>query len=249
MSWKPLSNKRAIERMGFFIIFKETLTQKTFDELADSFKNNYSKDYKLKEVQDDDGAVCAFQKTVDSDENKLLENLSIARSSISFESMNYTEWKPFYEIINKITKHVTDITIKAVDIQQVSLEYLHKFIFEGDIENADPRLVLKHLEPNIPETVFANGESWDLSKGWLQAFGNTSKKVFVELNYRGYNGTHVETKIQRKITEIHTATAFKKIYSEKNIDSLVKDTQKLHKVSKELFSNSLVDAMKKSVKL
>ncbi len=249
MSWKPLNDKCAIERMGFVIVFKETLTQKTFDELADVFKNNYSKDYKLKEVQDDDGAVFAFLKTVDSDENRLLENLSIARSRISFESMNYTEWKPFDEIINKITKQATDITVKTVDIHQVSLEYLYKFIFEDDIENADPRLVLKHLEPNIPETVFTDGEPWNLSKGWLQAFGNTSKKILVELNYRGYNATHVETKTQRKVTEIHTATTFKKIYSEKNIDSLVKDTQKLHKVSKDVFSNSLVDAMKKSVKL
>ena len=248
MSWKPINDKRAIERMGFFIFFKETLTQKTFDELADSFKNNHSKDYKLKEIQDDDGAVCAFQKTVDSDENRLLEDLSISRSSISFESMNYTEWKPFYEIINKITKQATDITVKAVDIQQVSLEYWYKFIFEGDTENADPRLVLKHLEPNIPETVFANGELWDLSKGWFQAVGNTNEKVLVKLNYKGLNATNVETKTRHKMTGIHTITAFKKIYSENNIDSLVKDTQKLHKVSKDLFSNSLVDAMKKSVK-
>ncbi len=253
MSWKPINDKRAIDRVRFVIVFKETLTQKTFDELADSFKANFSKDYSVKDMpydngDDNNGIALTFQKTVDSDENKVLENLIISRNGVAFEVVNYTEWKPFDEIINKITKLATDITVKAVDIHQLSLECWHKFIFEGEIENADPRLLLKDLRPNIPETVLANGESWDLSKSWFQAVGNTSEKVLVKLNYQGQDATNVETKIRHKMTEIHTITVFKKIYSEKNIDSLVKDTQKLHKVSKDLFSNSLVDAMKKSVK-
>lgn len=164
MSWKPIKDEHAIERVRFILGFQEELTQKTFDELVSSFEKNHSEDYgfnkhnKAKQLnvkislsnnvvqnteQKPANPIHQFQRTTDSDENNILEHLNIARGEISFEVLDYTRWINFYKTVQKLIKQITDITAKTVDINQLTLEYWDKFAFEGDTRNADPRLFLK----------------------------------------------------------------------------------------------------------
>ncbi len=276
MSWKPITDKHAIERVRFILGFQEELTQKTFDELGASFKGNASQNYALndfeEETRDDiqmsmssnlvqnfrkipNNTVFKFQKTIDSGETvdskniTVLEDLTITRHNVSFEVLSYNNWNIFYETAQKLIEQITDITVKTVDIHQLSLEYWYKFVFEGVPSKANPALLLKDLDPQLPEKVFTDGEMWHLTKGWLQPSGNQKEKILVKLSYTAHDATHVKTKASHRLLEVNTLTAFKTIYSENSVSRLVKDTKKLHKVSKDLLLNSLVDDMKKSVKL
>ena len=270
MSWKPITDKHAIERVRFTIVFQESLTQKIFEELVSSFEKNHLDDYgfnkynKAKQLnvkislsnnvvqnteQTPENTVHQFQKTIDSDENNVLEHLNIARSEISFEVLNYNRWAGFYETIQKLTNQITNITAKTVNIHQLTLEYWDKFAFRGDTKNADPRLFLKNLERHIPETVFTNGEMWHLTKGWLQTAGSETEKILVNLNCTAQDAEHIKTKEIHRLVEIYTLTSFRKIYSENTIDTLIEDMQTLHKVSKDAFSDNLVDGAKQMVGL
>ncbi len=270
MSWKPITDTHAIERVRFILGFQEELTQKTFDELVASFEKNYSEDYgfnkhnKAKQLsvkislsnnvvqnteQKPANPIHQFQRTTDSDENNVLEHLNIARSEISFEVLDYTRWINFYKTVQKLIKQITDITAKTVDINQLTLEYWDKFAFEGDTKNADPRLFLKNLEYHLPETVFTNGDMWHLTKGWLQTAGSETEKILVNLNCTAHDAEHIKTKEIHRLIEIHTLTTFRKVYSENSIDTLVEDMQTLHKVSKDAFSDNLLDGTKQMIGL
>ncbi len=273
MSWKPIKDEHAIERVRFILGFQEELTQKTFDELVASFKKNHSEDYDLNKhikakqlgvkislsnnmvqntEQEPENTIHQFQKTAPSDENNVLERLNIERGEVSFEVLNYNRWAGFYEIIQKLTKQITDITAKTaetINIHQLTLEYWDKFAFEGDTKNADPRLFLKNLEHHLPETVFTNGDMWHLTKGWLQNTGNQNEQILINLNCIAQDAEHKQTKEIHRLVEIHTLTAFRKIYSENSIDTLAEDMQTLHKVSKDAFSDNLLDGTKQMVGL
>ncbi len=244
MSWKPIKDKHSIERVQFILGFQEPLTQKTFDELGASFEKNHSEDYGFNKRTESRPAY--IEPTMSQN---TLENLTIARDEVSFEVANYDRWDSFYKTAKKIIKQTTDITSKTVNISRLSLDYWDKFVFNGNTPNTNPALLLKNLEQHLPETVFTDGELWHLTKGWLQATGNEKDKILINLNCSAQDAEHSQTKEIHRLVEIHTLTAFRKIYSEKSIDSLIKDMQILHKVSKDVFSDSLVDDMKKSVGL
>ncbi len=270
MSWKPITDKHAIERVRFTIVFQEPLTQKTFDELTLSFKETHLKDYDLNKhikgkklgvtislsnnmvqntEQEPENPIHQFQKTANSDETSVLKRLSIARDEVSFEILNYTRWINFYETVQKLIKQTTDITIKTVDISKLSLDYWDKFVFEGDPSNADPRLLLKNLEQHLPENVFTDGELWHLTKGWFKSTDDINDKILVNLNWLAQNEEEKNTKEIRRTVQIHTLTAFRKIYSENSAGDVVKDTEKLHNVSKSVFADGLLDEVKMSVGL
>ncbi len=270
MSWKPITDKHAIERVRFAIVFQEPLTQKTFDELVASFEKNHSEDYDLNKhikakrlgvkislsnnvvqntEQEPENTIHQFQKTAISDETSVLEHLNIARDEVFFEISNYTRWINFYETVQKLIKQITDITIKTVDISRLSLDYWDKFVFEGDPSNANPRLLLKNLEQHLPENVFTDGELWHLTKGWLKSTDDINDKILVNLNWLAQNEEEKNTKKIHRTVQIHTLTAFRKIYSENSVGDIVKDTEKLHNVSKSVFADGLLDEAKKSVGL
>ncbi|PIL17770.1 hypothetical protein P775_23280 [Puniceibacterium antarcticum] len=97
------------------------------------------------------------------------EAISVDNRSVTYESSDYRGWttavKRLQNVIGGTVQHLSDV----VDVQAVDLNYTDRFIFEGDIGNADPSLILSADVLKLLAVDAARGAKlWHLHRGWFK---------------------------------------------------------------------------------
>lgn len=227
MAWCPIHDGHAIERVRVICVFQADIRPKFTQRLAEFIeaKRTAFGLGPMREIKGQglvfqfapNGAFTppaqpsqlsgwAFQRTLPDD--KIVESVSLENATLSYEVAEYTRWNPFYDRVVALLEDVVKEMSTYDDMAALALEYFDRFVYQGPIEDSDPRSIFKLNEKIIPSEALDNGNLWHLHRGWFEP--SARGKLLVnqnldsqdgQINGRPARSVAIMTKIEARSTE------------------------------------------------
>lgn len=263
----PLHNSHSIERTRVIVTFRDALTQKPLNTLAEIFE---SKRVELgfggrnnvagQAIQMSFGPMGAppspqpqiivgwdYRRQL-AEVGTIVEYLTAQSSGtgvVVYETSEYGRWDNFLARFENIALDVLREANKLSDIFSVSLEYYDRFNFEGNANEAVPAELLVKIPDCLFESAANGQELWHLHRGWFEPLNGN--QVLVNQNFDAQS-FEIEG-IQTRTLQILTKTEMRFETAILDFSNLLSDLDSLHQRSKVIFSGVLDNKMKTRVGL
>lgn len=187
MPWRPVNPTHAIERVRFLVQFRQPISEKLNEQLkraAGRHSNEtrmvgpapmQSVRFGIQVLPDGQQQVLSpvteghgWQYVRSSSVNQPLEVLGVQGNQIVYETTEYRRWNTFVQRFSKVAAEAIEVANQSLDTEIVALEYFDRFYFEGDREDADPRLLLSDIEKFLKPDAASGRTMWHLHRGWFE---------------------------------------------------------------------------------
>ena len=179
----------------------------------------------------------------------VLDELIIAPESITFRTTSYTRWVDIWTKFSRYLKAILEIYVSKLAIAQVSLSFVDKFVWIGEVAACKPKLLLRPDSRYICPHIYAQDDLWHSHTGvFLRVDAYTKRLLNINVDYLD----DLTTGQARRIVGISTVLtdmlnqpsyqAFN-LTSGEAFDSLSTRMTALHNMSKTSFAHVISDEM------
>jgi uncharacterized protein (TIGR04255 family) len=197
MTWKPIFEAHAIERVRVQFHFKEPIPSK----LLTSATTNVTSKYRalgFTQVTEAESGVATFKIIVggrptqeEPEQNGVslkrieggdtVEDVAYRDTVFAYVSKSYDRW---HNLLNRLEdllftelRAVSDVT----ELSSIKLEYWDSFRFDGTADEADISSLLEDFQSSLPNESVAGGSTWHSHAGWFEI--NRGMPVLVNKNF------------------------------------------------------------------
>lgn len=262
MTWEPFTAEHAIERVRIVIHFAQPIQPKqisTFAALVEEKRAEFelgpqtATAANVVEIDASTGDAritkqpsgWSFSRT--TSEGATVEALVLNPQFLLYEATSYEGWASFWLRYDLITSELRSRIQSDINVRAIALEYVDRFRFDGEIEKAEPGLLVPNdIVGSLPDSVRSGREAWHVHRGWFE--GEEPHRFLVNQNIeaqtiRSAEGVEVRgvgflTKVERQSDT-----------NDLDISSLPDDIDVMHTLSKRVVRDALMDRMCKRVGL
>lgn len=266
--FKPVHAAHAIERVSTGIQFAQPLSETDFKEirkLASAFSDDLPKRVEIQ------GMMVAFGppgglpdpplpggfvlQSMERD-GSISSELRVETASITYRTDTYTRWHDVWSNAKKYFDILIPNYLNYSEIVSINLTYVDKFVWDGEISECQPTLLLRNNSEYICSHVYDSGELWHSHTGKFLRVEDKLKRLLnlnidcLDEKEASGNDKRV-VKILTVITDNLNQSGYKPvdIKSDTVINFVDEHMHKLHTFSKNTFSNIICDDMCKRIGL
>lgn len=185
MTWKPLHEAHAVERVRVLFHFADPLPSKmlrsAFKDIVDAAPElgfdmvapagssvstivvDPSRPGSASRQSEENGVI--LRRHVD---NVWLEEVGFRDSRFGYVSNVYGRWKNLRERISEVLVPALEKAEPAIDLASIRLEYWDSFNFDGDVSTADASGLLAEPIDGIPTNALQGASTWHSHIGWFE---------------------------------------------------------------------------------
>lgn len=245
--WVPASDTHAIETVALSFIFSESLPQKFLNNasvFADQLHDDgvfFKKDeIHTAQVQVREGASFVQQPTIvgysfTSRQNE--EELRLQTELAHFVASEYGTWRGFIERANTLLDPFMSSVLTATGVKHVKLEYADRFVFTGEMKDADISGVLDlNSGIGVPNAGIKDGMPWHNRRGWFELIDEGP--VLINCNISVGEVAHRE-KLDAPLRSVQITTVVESRFEQpiEDLDNLHFVLDRLHTTSKSVFGS------------
>lgn len=181
MSWAPITPNHAIVRVRIIIFFAEPVTAKIAENLAENIDRRAlgfgaRTSVPANSIEIDSTGIprvlerlTGWQFARDTEAGQTVEALTLNPQFLAYESAEYGRWSEFIERYQQITDEIRLEIKRTIDVKATALEYLDRFVFEGDPDAASPTLLIQRgIVKSLPESILSGQGLWHVHRGWFE---------------------------------------------------------------------------------
>ena len=256
MVWRPLNPNHAIERAKVTLIFSQDVPDLARSKVMASFDARRADldfgavsliqgamfSFQFGQaapagIQQAPGAVLGWQFARAAAPGLALEVVEMNGGQMSYESSEYSRWAFFIERLQKVWGDMPDFLGDIVSRKVTVLEYVDRFIYDGDPKQADVRQVLGDVADVIPEQAASGNRLWHIHRGWFEDL--SGEDVLVNVNLGTQDGILGQDGQVLRSLEGLTRVELRHGAGKDNISSLYADLEGLHQVANRTFARAL----------
>lgn len=266
--FKPVHAAHAIERVSTGIQFAQPLSETDFREIRD-LASAFSDDLPRRvEIQ---GMMVAFGppgglpdpplpggfvlQSMERD-GSVSSELRVETASITYRTDTYTRWHDVWSNAKKYFDILIPKYLDYSEIVSINLTYVDKFVWDGEISECQPTLLLRNNSEYVCSHVYDSGELWHSHTGKFLRVEDKLKRL-LNLNIdcldeKEASGSDKRVvKILTVITDNINQPGYKtvEIKSDTVVDFIDEHMRKLHIFSKNTFGKIICDEMCKRIGL
>ena len=265
--FKPVHDAHAIESVLTGIQFSQALDDNGFKEvreMAMSFKDDLPRQVEVQGIMLSFGSSGVLPNP--PSEGFVLQNierdgsisseLRIETASITYRTDTYIRWDDMWSTAKKYFDTLVPKFTKITEIAGISLKYFDKFVWDGNVSEFQPKLLLRKDSEYLCPHIYVSDDLWHSHTGKFMRVENNIKRL-INLNVDCLDEREASGNDQRvvKIATVITDNFNQPGYGTTNIDPqsvgnfVDKHMENLHKFSKQMFGNIICDDMCKRVGL
>jgi uncharacterized protein (TIGR04255 family) len=104
--------------------------------------------------------------------------LRVEQSSMSFRTNVYSRWSAVWELAHKYFSSVMGTYLDSgANLVNVSLNFVDKFVWDGEMKNCNPSLLIKHDSKYVASHVFSRDDLWHSHTGAFDRSDNQTKRL------------------------------------------------------------------------
>ena len=256
MTWKPVQTDHAIERVRLIFRFAQPLPDKLITNLGH-------------EVECDREAL-GFNSLIFRDANQITfgphgpedsfgwhlqrgasqygptEVLALHRQAVIYETSDYSRWNFFIERAEKVVSSTLNRCADVDDIHVMTLEYIDRFIFDGNPDEARPSELFDGIDGLLGEDALSGKQAWHIHRGWFETLGDDN--ILVNQNFDSQEAEFEDNK-RTKSVQVITKLELRKILSEVDFSNIKLTLDVMHDRSNKVFGSLLTEQMVKRIRL
>ncbi len=262
MAWRPLQPLHAIERVRLIASFKSILPTKFVRKLAaDGEGRRVELGFTSKNIRE--GKQISFGPMAVNlggppDElfgwdwqrvsaaNSPVETLVLENQALVYEMSQYTRWQEFMERFGLVGLPTLSEALDVTDLASLSLEYIDRFVFDGDPTKARPDALLINVSSNLHADAACGKELWHFHKGWFEVADGL--RLLINQNIDAQDGQGADG-IPLRSLQVFTKTELRPGEAGFDFDAIRPHLDVMHKRSVELFAEILIPQMRPRVGL
>lgn len=265
--FEPIHDAHAIEQVAIVLQFTKPLAGYDFQEirkLADALKTDFPGRSPIQTFMVAVGAGGVMpghpaQGIVLTDTSRagvITQELRLEHSSIAYRTTMYTRWASIWDKANQYFNKFLPLYLDGSELSAINLNYLDKFIWNGNFEESDPKLLLRSNSRYLTPSVYESNDLWHSHFGaYIKADQYTKRLVNVNVDYVDENN---DLNARRAVS---ISTVLTDIFHQPNYQPLTLNTlsevsgyidnkaQALHEYNKQVLRNIISDEMIKRISL
>ena len=264
MTWRPLHSQHAIERVRLIVQFNEQVPEKVVRRMSDALialRHDIRmvgptpvQGFGFSMVQAEGGVIAQLQPgtggwqfTRNASNNAPLEAVVFAGGSLTYETTEYQRWDAFKRRTKKILDEVLQIACQSVDFQSVSIEYIDRFMFDGNATEARVEALLIGASPMLHADAVSGKHLWHLHRGWFEDFNGG--KVLINQNFDAQEGSVAGQNVPTRSLQVLTKAELRADSLDLSIEKYEENLETLHNLTKSYFKAAIVQTHHESLGL
>lgn len=182
--------------------------------------------------------------------------LRVDTASITLKTARYTRWSAIWEDTKRYYSALINAYLdNGSKISNISVNFVDKFIWDGEIKDFDPSLLLNKKSEYIANYIFTLRDLWHFHTGsFLRADEKTKRLININVDCLDeFNGSASRRAvlITSVLTDMFNQPSFEEavITSDNAMDFITEHMKSLHALDKDILSKILVDSMTKQIAL
>jgi uncharacterized protein (TIGR04255 family) len=261
MGWKPVHEAHAIDRVRILVQFNNPLTDKLlakaalpatsrfqelgFDELVRAETATQSIMISVQPATAVPSVVHNGWLLKRSSSGMLVEEAGFRDGVFGYMSTEYGRWENLARRFWDLFEAPLGIAFDSVDVSSLRLEYWDRFVFDGDVKDANARDLLSEVDPALPKDVIEGASLWHSHAGWFEK--HKDDQVLVNRNIDVLDEGAGSDK--RRVCNVFTLFELRPVSSTGGIAETKDALEHLHRRSLTLFGTTLSEAQRTNIGL
>jgi uncharacterized protein (TIGR04255 family) len=262
VTWKPVQQQHAIERVRVELAFAELLPTRVVESAKRDFERLRGQLRFAEPILQEthqfqlqpglSGAppvqkITGWQSVREASPGAIVEAVTVNQSGFTYESTDYRGWSTAYKRFHTVSCDFISQFCSVMDIRSFSLDYTDRFIFEGSPDQATPtEIVQPQLLASLTDGAKRGRDLWHVHRGWFQT--QDGRSILMNQNIDAQDAkTH--TGFDVRSLHLFTRAEFRpkpEQFDPKDLDEIA---NQLHSLCDTHFSSVLTAAAKRSVGL
>lgn len=261
MSWKPIHEAHAIDRVRILVQFNSPLTEKLLTKAAAPATSKFQ-ELGFQQLHRSESTIQSLVISPQagpivpeiaqngwvlkrSSAGLLTEEAGFRDGVFGYMSTEYGRWENLAARFWDVFESPLSIALDSADISSIRLEYWDRFVFEGKAKSANVRDLLVAVDPVLPETVVSGTSLWHSHSGWFES--HNEDVVLVNRNIDVIDEPSAEG--SRRNCNIFTLVELRAVKAIEHVQSCKAALEHLHRRSLALFGSSLTEAQRNNIGL
>lgn len=262
LTWAPVQQKHAIERLRIDIAFTEQLparvvdtAKRTFEQVRHQVRFAEPVPQEVHQFQFQPGMAAptvaqkasGWQSIRESSPGVVVEAIALNQGGFSYESTDYRGWDTAYKRVLSVSAEIVRQFATVVDFRSFGIDYMDRFVYQGDAGQASPSDILQDaLLASLTEGARSGQFLWHLHRGWFERLNERS--ILMNQNVDAQDAkTH--TGMEVRSLQIFTRAEFRPEPEQFVVQDLDDIADQLHILCNGAFSSILTDSAKQMVGL
>lgn len=264
--FEPIHEAHAIEQVVFVLQFEMPLGEPSFlqaREAANQFKDELPGIQEIRgfsfvigsgaPTRSEPASGVSF-RSVERD-GTVAHELRIERASVTFVTNLYSRWDAIWQQASKYFNTLAPIYAAQSNLVGVSINYVDKFVWSGDLVGCDPNLLLRAQSKYLCPHVYEAEDFWHSHTGAFSRIDASTKRLLnVNVDYLDEN----RVANVRRIVAITTGLTDQfnqldyqpSVIGQDQVNNFIDShMQQLHMFGKEVFGNIINETMSKRIAL
>lgn len=259
MSWAPVQQRHAIERVRFDIAFAEQIPQRVIDAVQRKFEERREQ-LRFGPVQPAEFHQVSFQvgtpapsvlqkaggwKSVRNASTGSVEALIVNQTGLAYESTDYRTWEMALRRFMSVAEFGVEQFAAVVDFRALALDYTDRFVFQGVPVEASPEEILdRALLASVSEGARKGLYTWHVHRGWFDRLDG--RTILMNQNVDAVDGkTHTGSDVRS--IQIYTRAEFRPEPNQFVTSDLEAIFDQLHTLCNEHFSSIISESARSMV--
>lgn len=258
MVWKPVHPRHAIERARIVVVFKGQLPTKFLRKLASesearrlelgfssmNWREGHSFQLGGPAVAVNSGPAQLFGwdwQNLSAGKTPI-ETLVLEDKSLIYETVDYTRWAEFSARFEEVVLPILEEILGLVDISNLVLEYVDRFVFHGAATDARANGVLNDAFVGLPDAARTGPAAWHSHFGWFEEIEGHSLLINQNIDAQD-GGFQIDGPVVRSL-QVYTKTDLRPSEYENGYEGLRTSMNAMHVRSKQLVYDVLTPEMR-----
>lgn len=260
MAWRSLHPNHAIERVRLIFRFVDPLPNKLVRRLGAEVEDHREKlGFQSKNshrgrqfniglegvsVEPSSEELSRWDIRRTSVADTVIETLAVESGSVTYEAADYSGWQTFTERFEVVAMPSLRGAMEAVDLGIVILEYVDRFIFDGESTDAAPTEIFDGIENLIHADALNGTKLWHLHRGWFENIDDI--ELLINQNIDAQDA-EIPQKEKIRSLQIYTKTELRQIPQGVDFSDVKQHLDTMHSRSKEVFASLLTVEMRAAI--
>lgn len=244
MTWKPLHEKHAIDRVRLEVHFKDHLPPKLVNSIGEKCDQHMVSRGFAPRVpraiahikvdmamsgeanQKSESFVAGWQCVRLGFDGGPKEAIVLDPAVLVYEATEYSRWTVFLERMEEVCRAVFSEVDQVTAVSQIALDYTDRFFFSGSPNDARPDgAVRSDIAKTFQPDVQSGKEMWHMYRGWFQGVG--LNRVLMNQNL-DVQDTPTDNGSGMRTLQIYTRTDKRDSFSGLEREALRTDLSSMH---------------------